>query len=99
MHQPVNPSGHDRGANGNGAMCSGIRLAATEGIMWDRLHRKMWPNAGTHTRGELKHRMLRTLQADPCGPPMSKTERMTRMKQLEVSLKLPPDANNKLMGG
>jgi methyl coenzyme M reductase gamma subunit len=99
MHQPIDPYGNNRGVFGHYVLCSGIRIATTEGMMWDRLHRRMYPNAGTHIRQQLQDRMMRTLQADPSGPPMSKTERLTRVKQLQNSIdRIPPDAHNRLMG-
>lgn len=81
---------------------SKIKIATSEAIMWDRLHRKMWPTATLMQRDKLKQRMLQSLQddADPEGPPMSAQERYRRVEQMqEVLRRLPPDANNKLMGG
>jgi len=97
MHQPVGPN---RGDNGSGPMRKGIRLAVTEGNMWVRYYKKLWPTADMNRLKEMENRMLRTMQADPMGPPMTKTERHTRVKQMHFSLsRIPPDPRNKLMGG
>ena len=97
---PIDPFGNDRGVHGQLPLRSGIRLATTESMMWDRLHRRLWPNATTMQREELCNRMMRTLQAEPSGCRMTGVEVTTRLKQMQLSLdRLPPDPHNKLMGG
>jgi hypothetical protein len=101
MHQPVDPnSGDYRGVFGHYKLRSGIRLGATERITWDRLFRKLWPNANEYEREQLCDRMMKTLST-PDGNVriMSKTEVHSRMQQLLLGIeKLPPDSHNILMG-
>jgi hypothetical protein len=97
MHQSVGP---DRGSNGSGPMGKGIRIATTEHAMWLRYFKKLWPTADSHHLREMESRIARTFFTGPMGPPMTKTERMTRMEQLKFSLgRIPPDPRNKLLGG
>lgn len=98
MHQPIELP-DDRGVHGPYKLQSGIRIAATEGLMWDRLHRKMWPNITEHEQTDMRDRMMRTLQDEPRRL-MQKDEVQNRLNQLQLSLnRLPPDAHNVLMRG
>jgi hypothetical protein len=97
MHQPIEP---DRGSSGQGPLPKGVKLATTERLMWTRYFRKLWPTAGESFLVQMGNRMIDSLTCSPMGPPMTNTERLTRMRQLEAGLhRLPPDVNNKLMGG
>jgi hypothetical protein len=97
MHQPIEPN---RGSSGRGPLPRGIKLVSTERMMWTRYFRRLWPTVGETFLIQMVNRMIDSMVCSPMGPYMTKTERMTRVKQLKNGLdRIPPDANNKLMGG